>query len=258
MSRWVGALVVLLATAYARADSLPGVLTRPEPKGSSSEPRILLEQRLFGMAHAIGLLARACTPDPETGPAAHLAYANWHEKQLPVIDRARQELARFYFKDHADTASWSELVTALGLRNELALKPGSRKYRDACATLPAALASYRNDLGSQFTLQQALTRVTVATLTSARAEACLAKLDGDAEKKLKHSLEDWQQRFREDIERSRRDLAAQWHAAGFDSSLDQLIADTRKQAASGSGDCSRWASWLASPAADPDAPFENR
>lgn len=258
MSRWVGALVVLLATAYAQADSLPGLLTRPDRQGNAGQPRILLEQRLFGMAHAIGLLSKACTPDAMLGPAARQAYAKWHEQQLPVIDRTRRELARFYFKERAESASWDDLIAALGLRNELALKPGTRQYREACATLPAALASYRNDLGSQFALQQALTRVTVATLTAARAEACIAKLEGEAGEKLRHSLDGWQQRFREDIGHARRDLAAQWHAAGFEGSLDQLIADTQKQAASGSGDCRQWAGWLASPAADPDALFENR
>lgn len=255
MFRCAVAAAALLAATLATAGGIPTLVTRPAQGYALGQPRILLEQRLFGMAHAIGLLARTCERDPRHAVAARKAYADWHEQQFPIIDRVRGELSTYYFADQATLARWDDIVAALGLKRELSLKPGSKQFNEACASLPAALAEPRNDLAGQYRLQAALTRLTRATLTRARAETCLAHLGGEQLATLHMQFETWQHQHQAATQAARDELTRRWQSAGLDGSLDQLLAAAYKQGVANAGDCTAMTAWLASPDANPDTLF---
>ncbi|MCX7898104.1 MAG: hypothetical protein N2441_09550 [Rhodocyclaceae bacterium] len=103
-------------------------------------PEVLAAQRIWGIAHAAKLLARACA---EIGDVAAVeAWADWQARESQEITAAAAMLSRYHFG--ADTASHAALATVLNLASQLDLTAELR--RDACATLPQALMSERYDL----------------------------------------------------------------------------------------------------------------
>ena len=256
MGRIASALLAVLAATSVHGASLPALISRPADTYVFDQPRILVEQRLFGLAHGISLLAHACYAHPRYAEPVRNAYAAWHERQFATIDRARRELSGFYFGVHAGEASWTEIVAAIGLKSEIALKPGTQKYNAACATLPEALGNYRNDLAAQFRLQGDLTRVAIGAVTIAHADACLAQLNGDSAA-LRARIDAWHQQHDAVIALARQGLESQWKAAGLDGSIEHLLLQARSEGAKQArqADCQAVAGWLATPAADPDAAF---
>lgn len=103
-------------------------------------PNVLAAQRVWGIVHATTLLARACAGIGDV--AAVEAWFHWQESQDEEIRHAAVLLARHHFS--ADTAARSALSEVLGLPQRLAMSDDA--LHEACATLPAALASGRYDL----------------------------------------------------------------------------------------------------------------
>ncbi len=146
--------VALLAQARA-ADAAPEptpattpatVELTPRYQGYAFEqPRVLLRQRLFGLAHGLSMLAAACLDLPQHSGPIQDAYANWHAKQARSIEVLVLDLARYYFAERADQANWPDLARALGLNDSILPALGSVSLEDACASLPQAIAGPRYD-----------------------------------------------------------------------------------------------------------------
>jgi hypothetical protein len=103
-------------------------------------PRVLAQQLLWGVVHGVRLLGMACQRRGDR--AAALAYVDWLDGQWPRIRMAERDLSYHYFK--------RAQVPLEAIDGALKLKPALEQpddeLGDACATLPAALATPRYDL----------------------------------------------------------------------------------------------------------------
>lgn len=114
---------------------------RPVPQGYAfSQPELLADQLLWGVAHGARLLALACAQAGQ-GDAAE-AWVAWQERELPNILAAGGALGNHYF-GRADVPP-DAIVAALGLKSALALPP--EQLVPACASLADALAQPRYEL----------------------------------------------------------------------------------------------------------------
>lgn len=251
MLRFATAMAALAVICGGVAAETPRNLVPRSSGYDFSHPRVLVQQQLFGLAHGVELLTRACERDPRHGGAVRKAHADWHAWQGATIAQARAELARYYFGSQSDRAGWNDIAAALGLEPALSLKPGSRKYDAACATLPQALQEPRNDLTAILKEQGSLLRVAKAAYTAARAEACTAH-----DNSMSSRLADWHARHDAETAKAREYLQARWQDDGPENNVDALIARARRQGLAAGGDCARLARWLATAEADPGANFE--
>ena len=251
------ALAALTATVAQSENALPLVSVAP-PGYVFDQPRILTQQRLFGLAHGISLLAERCFDQPAHGEEVRQAYAAWQQQQGATIALAQEELARYYFGERAGEATWPDIVTALGLQNMLSLKLSSSKLKAACATLPQALGRYHNDLAAQFELQAKLDRLTVAAVTEAQVDACKILLTGDASAALDAGIEAWRQHYSSALSEARQAVEQRWQEAQLEGTLDHWLSQARSSGRhqATADRCEGLATWLATPAADPDAPFK--
>lgn len=104
------------------------------------KPQILAQQLLWGVVHGVRLLGMACH---RRGDAlAAQAYVDWLDQQWPRIRAAERELSRHYFD--REKVPMEAIDAALKLRP--ALERPDSELGEACATLPAALATPRYDL----------------------------------------------------------------------------------------------------------------
>ena len=113
---------------------------------AADQPEILLRQRLFGLAHALSLLAAACLDLPAHSQPIQDAYAAWHVKQRTAIETIVHDLARYYFGPRADEAQWPDLSRALNLKDSIEPALGEVTLHAACASLPAAIVRPRYEL----------------------------------------------------------------------------------------------------------------
>lgn len=134
-------------------------------------PRTLAQQRLFGIAHGVSLLAAACLDVPATSEALQNAYAAWRSRQQSAIAEAVVGLGAYYRGDDAP-ADWQWLAKRMGLAEELAYPPESAELRDACATLPQALTKPRYDLAARFRLEERMAITVAAEEIEARDRLC--------------------------------------------------------------------------------------
>jgi len=119
---------------------------RPRHQGYAFEqPQLLLRQRLFGLAHGLSMLAAACLDLPRHSTPIQDAYASWHGKQTGTIEVLVLDLARYYFGERADEASWFDLARALGLNDSIEPALRDVSLDDACASLPQAIVGPRYD-----------------------------------------------------------------------------------------------------------------
>ncbi len=250
-------LAALTATVAQGENALPLVSAAP-PGYVFDQPRILTQQRLFGLAHGISLLAERCFDQPAHGEEVRQAYAAWQQQQGATIALAQEELARYYFGERSGEATWPDIVTALGLQNALSLKSGSSKLSAACATLPQALGRYHNDLAAQFDLQVKLDRLTVAAATEAQAEACKSILTGDASSALDGGIDAWRQNYSAELDQARQTVEQRWQEAQLEGSFDHWLNQARSSGRhhATADRCEGLTTWLATPAADPGAPFK--
>lgn len=198
-----------LTAAHAQSSAPP--LVSSERLGYAFEfPRVLAEQRLFGIAHGVSLLATACLDAPDEADAAADAYTQWYEQQQEQIEMLRAELAEFYFGPRASEANWSHIVAALKLREAIGLAPGSEQLRAACATLPEALRQPRYNLTALFQLEATLAAMTTVVRAEAQTKACAARLPEAERPALAMRYADWQQREADAIANARAQMLQQW------------------------------------------------
>jgi hypothetical protein len=132
----------------AQSAATPAALeANPERLGYAvNQPDILVRQRLFGLAHAMSLLAAACLDLPAHSKPIQDAYAAWHLKQGKTIETIVSDLARYYFGARAAEAQWPDLSRALNLKDTIAPALGETTLHAACGSLPAAIVRPRYEL----------------------------------------------------------------------------------------------------------------
>ena len=219
-------------------------------------PRVLAEQRLFGIAHGIALLAEACSHEPVQAQSTAQAYRQWYEQQQLLIDDLKHNLAVFYYGPNAAQASWSHIASALNLRTRVSPEPGSEQMAAACASLPEALQQPRYDLNALFQLEAALAATAVAIRAEAQTAACLPRLAEPARNALQAAHAEWQRSESAAAEQAQAQLQQQWKNTRSGGSFEEW-----KQAVSGGYTrtpqalCDRLAVWLRSPAAKLEQSF---
>ncbi len=260
MRRFVFAWLVAIAAVDAYGENAPLLTTTVQHGYVFDQPRILTQQRLFGLAHGISLLADRCFDQLAHGEEVREAYAAWHQQQAKTIALAQEELAQYYFGARAGEAAWSDIVVALGLKNELSLKLDASKLKAACATLPQALARYHSDLTAQFHLQAQLNRLTVAAETEAQEETCKGLLPADAASVLDAGIQQWHQAYSETVAQAHQTVEQRWQEVKLEGTLDQWLKQARNSGRHKAtvDHCAELSAWLATPAADPDTPFKQK
>lgn len=148
-------LALLLSAAWsAHADATADAAPAPDasallpplavplvpPGYAFDQPELLVEQRLWGIAHGVRLLARACARHGHV--AAAEAWVDWLEREAAELRALNGRLGQYYF-GRAE-APLDAIAAVLGLRQSLDLAPETLKA--ACDTLGAALALPRYDL----------------------------------------------------------------------------------------------------------------
>lgn len=114
---------------------------RPIPSGYEfDQPRILVQQLLWGVVHGVRLLGMACHRRGDR--AAAVAYADWLDKQWPRIGAAERDLSRHYYDQ--GQVPMEAIDRALNLKP--VLDQPDEALGDACASLPEALSAERYDL----------------------------------------------------------------------------------------------------------------
>ncbi|MRR51640.1 MAG: hypothetical protein EG825_12120 [Rhodocyclaceae bacterium] len=251
------ATFLLLAAGTSRAEPAeqkpaPAVVDPMRLGYAFEHPRILTQQRLFGLAHGISLLAASCLDVPERMEEVQDAYAAWRERQAGTIDDAVGELSTYYFGLDA-AADWQHLTGVMRLRDTLPFAPESDELKAACATFAQALRRPRYDLVAQFRLQELLSQITVALETDARAVHCKTKLPGDSLTLLEARYGVWREINEPVAHHAREVLEKEWATMdnGPARSLEEWIKAMRQEArVRGSiDDCLRFSEWLKSPEA---------
>lgn len=248
---------LLLAAGPGRAEPAeqkhaPAVVDPSRLGYAFEHPRILTQQRLFGLAHGISLLAASCLDVPERMEDVQDAYAVWRERQAGTIDDAVSELSAYYFGPDAPP-DWQHLTGVMRLRDTLPFAPESDELKAACATFAQALRRPRYDLVAQFRLQELLSQISVALETDARAVHCKTKLPGDSLTLLEARYGFWREINEPVAHGARAVLEKEWAVMdnGPAQSLDEWIKAMRQEArVRGSvDDCQRFSEWLKSPEA---------
>lgn len=242
----------LLAGAATPAPAPEGPpLVSEERQGYAFEfPRVLAQQRLFGIAHGVSLLATACLDVPATANASAGAYTAWYEQQQSIIDEVREELAAFYFGARAHEAKWSHLVRALNLRPKLSLAADSPELAAACASLPEALKQPRYDLAALFKLEATLAAIGIATRADVHITACMARLPAAQNAHLKQQHAEWLTREDAAIQTAHAQLQLNWQDSATRGTAEEWLNKLREHYANPSAErCNNLAGWLQTPAA---------
>lgn len=199
----------LNAIGAESATSAPPPLVSIERQGYAFEyPRVLAEQRLFGIAHGVALLAENCRDAAATAQATADAYARWYDEQRLQIEDLKSNLAAFYYGPRAHEASWQHIAAALNLRSKLDL--GAERQASACASLPEALRQPRYDLSSLFQLEAALATMAQAVRIEAQAAACATQLPEAERAPLSAAYADWQRNEAATLESAPAQLQHYW------------------------------------------------
>jgi hypothetical protein len=260
------ALLIACTNAYAAADngnpSSPVTSLRPLHKGYAFDhPRVLVQQRLFGFAHGVTLLAETCMRESGYRETLMPVYMAWREQQQPTIAASHSELAKYYFGDRAAEATEQDIAGALNLKRELDIKPGSKELHAACDTFTPAIKKQRYDLNQQFQLQSLASRLATAIAIEVRVETCQRGLSKDAAARLDDAMLQWQQTYGAEVEEAKSTLAQRWDTAQIDGSFDSWVAQARKNgkldiaSKSNVAPCNTLANWLLTQQADPDDAF---
>lgn len=244
-----GLLCGALHTAGAQNAAPP--LVSIERQGYAFEfPRVLAEQRLFGIAHGIALLAEACSHEPLHAQSTAQAYRQWYEQQQLLIEDLKQNLAVFYYGPNAAQASWSHIAAALNLRSRVSPEPGSEQMAAACASLPEALQQPRYDLNALFQLEASLAATTLAIRAEAQTAACMPRMAEPARSALQAAHAEWQRNESAAAEQAQAQLQYAWKNTRTGGSFEewkQAVAGNHAQTPQAL--CDGLASWLRSPAA---------
>lgn len=212
-------------------------------------PRVLAQQRLFGLAHGVALLAAACMDVPSAAEGAQLAYEAWRDRQQEAIDRAIVELAAYYRPVGNVGAAWQDIAKVMHLREALPYEAASPELQAACATLPEALAQPRYDLANQFRLEELMARLLAAIDIEARHDYCDRRF-GEATRRIHEArYAVWRE-----INAPLRDEAAailerEWPADGPAASFTDWLAEARRATRPGGTlrDCRNFSASLKQP-----------
>lgn len=238
------------ALTAAHAGSAAPPLVSNERQGYAFEfPRVLAEQRLFGIAHGVSLLATACLDSPDEAGAVADAYTHWYEQQQDLIETLKTDLATFYFGPHAAEASRAHVAAALKLRDALRLAPGSEQLKAACASFPEAVRQPRYKLDALFQLEQALAAMMMAARAEAHTAACAARLPEAEHADLNARHAEWQNREADALAASRADMLLHWEATATPGKPeDWLQAARNRHANPTAAACAALPGWLDSSA----------
>jgi len=192
------------------AQSAPPLVSNERQGYAFEYPRVLAEQRLFGTAHGIALLAESCREIPATAQATNEAYAHWHEEQKLQLANLKDELAEFYYGPRAAEASWQHIAAALNLREKVDLAPD--RQAAACASLPEALRQPRYDLSAMFQLEGAIAAMARATRIETQASVCATRLPAAERERLAVAYADWQRTEDAALVTARSQLQHYWNS----------------------------------------------
>lgn len=230
MRRLLPALCAWLLVAPAFAQVQPPAV--PERSGYAFDyPRILAQQRLFGIAHGVKLLADACSEMPETATAAEGAYALWRSRQQAAIAAAAADLGDYYFGNRE--ADWQALAQKLSLKEALDLAPQSDALQAACASLPEALQQPRYDLAERFRLEQLMARTVEATEVEARERHCRGLFSGQLLELHDARYALWREINLPVLAEGNRALAEAWPADAPAATFDDWYAELRRKTQAG-------------------------
>lgn len=192
LTAWLAAVLLLAAPAGAATPPLP--IDPAKQAYAFDDPPLLVSQLVFGLAHGVTLLTRACL---DTGEAirqpAQEAYAEWLMRHRQRLIDAEQRLARHYFAERADEASREDLARALNLPARLDLASTPERLHEACRTLPAALATKRYDLDLLVAVHRDEQRLGRAIAVGAMIEQCRQLAADDPTPGLDAAAQRWQQ-----------------------------------------------------------------
>ena len=215
----------MLAADDARRDEL-----QPLRQGLAfDQPDILIQQRLFGLAHGVSLLAAACAEEPRYRDITMPAYREWNTQQTPGIEAATRDLAGYYFGARAGEAMRLDIAHALKLQDKLTLTPGSNELLAACATFAQALQNPRYDLVTQHRLQAMAIRFEAQTMTDAAVEACSAAAPQRNEPAQDAALAQWGARHAADNAEAKTVLEAEWTVLQWEGTFNQFVTQARQR-----------------------------
>ena len=224
MRRLPAALAALSLALVAQAQE-----REPERRGYAFDsPRIIAEQRLFGIAHGVSLLAAACREVPESAAAAQEAYSAWRAAQQMTIDMAAAGLARYYFGADAAAMDWQAIAGVLNLKPRIELAPDSAELQAACATLPQALAQPRYALAERLRREERMAQSLAALEVEAHAAYCRKRLPDEAQTVDASRYEIWREINRPLLEQAQAELAAAWPGDAPVASFDEWLAAERR------------------------------
>lgn len=172
-------------------------------------PRVLAQQRIFGIARATAQLASLCEVEVENDDAreaARDAYAAWNERNAAPVHEAEAALARYYFGPNAHLAGGDDIAAALRL--PAALKLDDAELGAACATLPQALEGSRYDLVANLERARNFTLSEAAETLAAVVDTCRPQLPDTARDTLDERYARWQERNGAAADDARAGLAA--------------------------------------------------
>ena len=247
----LGASLLPLASDATTPEQEGPPLVSNERQGYAFEfPRVLAQQRLFGIAHGVSLLATACLDVPTEAAATSDAYTAWYESQELLIDTVRNELAAFYFGPRADEARWKHLVRALNLREQLGLAADSKELAAACMTLPEALRQPRYDLNALFQLEAALAIMGTAMRVETESTVCMTRLPAEESTRLKQRHAEWLLREEASSNAARLQMLHYWQSTATPGTAEGWLNRLRENYAQPPAvRCAALADWLQTPAA---------
>lgn len=225
------ALCAWLFAAAAGAQQLQPPVAPARSGYAFDYPRILAQQRLFGIAHGVELLATACRDVPDAATAAEAAYALWRVRQEPMIATARTDLSRYYFGN--DAANPQAVAEKMSLKETLDLEPQAEELKSACLSLPEALQQPRYDLAERFRLEELMAQTVAAAETEARERYCRSTFSGQLLALHEARYELWREFNSPVLAQATKALAEAWPADGPAASFDAWYAELRRKTQAG-------------------------
>ncbi len=213
--RWTLLIVALLSLPTQAAPLIP------QHEGYAfDQPRLLVEQRLFGITHGVILLAATCVREPEYREVLIPVYEQWHEMQQATIEQIRFDLARHYFGERASEADWADITQALKLKPALGLKPGSKELQAACNSFAEALQKPEYDLHQ---LSLMMGRLATAKAIEAKVSDCRAIQPEDSRAALDEAMVAWHKTYDAGIAEAKTLLQQRWPDPEFARALDRWL-----------------------------------
>ncbi|MGE5467792.1 MAG: hypothetical protein ACM3Y9_10250 [Ignavibacteria bacterium] len=223
MRRLLPALAAWLFSALVAAQPAP-----LEREGYAFDaPRILAQQRLFGIAHGVALLATACRAVPETASAAEAAYALWRVREQAAIDAAAQDLGEYFFGNRE--TDWQTIARKMLLKESLDLPGDSEQLAAACASLPEALQQPRYELSERFHLEELMAQVVAAAELEARERHCRGLFPEAFLPIHEARYEGWREINAPLLAQALKELAERWPADAPAPSFDEWYAELRRR-----------------------------